>query len=256
MSLLLYTVALSVIYLFCMFLTFCWMVYSRSILTPVDTSVHNLEKIRLVLHADARFEAKGALQIATVGNWTKKWNATIIRNFQPILEHCNTPIEFIPNIAYHKNCWANFTKQWKILKSGQEHTWTCIGSHHIKPHWITSTRQCRQRKWPEAYTPNIFMPFGDPIQSLSDHQSEQYIVRAQCRQFFAICVASAANRSILCYSEQNFARFHAYRIRYACASCAHIHSDIQTCTTPNHTIWCNADLCVLECIPGLRNWLP
>ncbi len=50
--------------------------------------------------------------------------------------------------------------------------------------------------------------------------------------FFVVSVASAANWRILCYSEQNFAQFRAYRISYARASCAHIHSNIQTHSAP------------------------
>ncbi len=43
-------------------------------LMPVDISAHSLKMIRLLLHADSRFEAKWALQVVIVGNCTKKWS--------------------------------------------------------------------------------------------------------------------------------------------------------------------------------------
>ncbi len=73
--------------------------------------------------------------------------------------------------------------------------------------------------------------------------------------FFTISVASVENRHIFHYSEYIFAQFCAHQINYTRASCAHIHSNIQTRTTPNHNriIRCGADLRAVKCVPG---WMP
>ncbi len=47
--------------------------------------------------------------------WLVLYDATIIKNFQPILGHYSTFVKSIPNIAYHENCRASFTNK-KTLK--------------------------------------------------------------------------------------------------------------------------------------------
>ncbi len=80
-----------------------------------------------------------------------------------------------------------------------EHAWVCTGPHHTAPH---SVRQCGQHKWPEAYTPNMLMHCVDLIQSLSAPIRVSFVLCVfSVDSFFAVSVASAANRRILFYSE-------------------------------------------------------
>ncbi len=72
MSLLLYTIALSVLYFFCLFLKFCWKVCSNSTLIPVDTTTHSLETIRLLLQAN--WSAQCCQMYRFIGTCTDFWS--------------------------------------------------------------------------------------------------------------------------------------------------------------------------------------
>ncbi len=117
MSLFLYTITLSVLYFLCLFPTFCQAVRSRSTLTPVDTSTHSLETIRLLLHADSYFKAKWMLQVAIVGNWMKKWYVntdntethSFLKGFLlvELLDYLKEILE-----RFWNNCEKNFQEYW------------------------------------------------------------------------------------------------------------------------------------------------